>query len=177
MSRGYRVVMEPLQQAKATASGSDELCIQVSLLPVLGDDRMRELLQAALRQDGWQGRKDGSLTKSIGQGLQATLSPDGRNVSVVQTSTVEVTGAARTEAEAARQAKENAARAEHSVKRQATTTLAKAEGDVRAALDAVIQRVYVTALEEKARSMGELQSMERHEGSDGTVEVVLKIKV
>jgi uncharacterized protein YaiL (DUF2058 family) len=98
-------------------------------------------------------------------------------VSVVQTSSVEVTGAARTGAEAARLAKENAARAESSVKRQATTTLAKAEGDVRAALDDVIQRVYVSALEEKARSMGELQSMERHEGSDGTVEVVLKVRV
>jgi hypothetical protein len=177
MSRGYRVMMEPLQQAKATASGSDELCIQVSLLPVLGEDRMRELLQAALREDGWLGTNDGSLTKSLGQGLQATLSPDGRNVSVVQMSTVEVTGSARTGAEAARQAKENAARAESGVKRQATTTLAKAEGDVRAALDGVIQRVYVSALEEKARSMGELQSMERHEGSDGTVEVVLKVRV
>jgi hypothetical protein len=177
MSRGYRVMMEPLQEARAKAEGSDELCIQVSLLPVLGDDRMRELLQAALREDGWQGTKDGALTKSLGQGLQATLSPDGKSVSVVQTSSVEVTGAARTGAEAARLAKENAARAESSVKRQATTTLAKAEGDVRAALDDVIQRVYVSALEEKARSMGELQSMERHEGSDGTVEVVLKVRV
>ena len=177
MSRGYRVMMEPLQQAKAKASGSDELCIQVSLLPVLGEDRMRELLQAALREAGWQGSTGGALTKSLGEGLQATLSPDGRNVSVVQTSTVEVTGSARTGAEAERQAKENAARAESSVKRQATTTLAKAEADVRATLEDVIQRVYVSALQEKARSMGELQSMERHEGSDGTVEVVLKIKV
>lgn len=177
MSRGYRVVMEPLAQAKATASASDELCIQVSLLPVMGEDRMRELLQAALRDDGWQTETNGETVKNLGHGLQARLAPDGKSVTVVQTSAVEVAGAARTEAEAARLAKENAARAEQAVKRQATTTLAKAEGDVRAALDAVIQRVYVTALEEKARSMGDLQSMERHEGADGTIEVVLKIKV
>ena len=52
------------------------------------------------------------------------------------------------------------------------------------ALAAVLERegperahFLLEALQEKARSMGELQSMERHEGSDGTVEVVLKIKV
>ena len=178
MSRGYRIVMEPLAQAKATASASDELCIQVALLPVLGEDRMREILQAALKEDGWQPCGDeGELTKTLAEGLQARLGKDGRSVTIEQRATVEVTGAARTEAEAARLAKENAARAEASVKRQATTALAKAEGDVRAGLDAVIQRVYVTALEEKARSMGELQSMERHEAQDGTLEVVLKIKV
>lgn len=177
MSRGYRIVMEPLAQAKATASASDELCVQISLLPVLGEERMRELLQAALREDGWQPCGDGELTQQLKDGLQARLSADGRSVTVEQRASVEVSGAARTEAEAARLARENAARMEASVKRQATTSLAKAEGDVRAGLDAVIQRVYVTALEEKARSMGELQSMERHEAQDGTLEVVLKIKV
>jgi hypothetical protein len=176
MSRGYRVMVEPLVQATRNVSASDEVCIQIALLPILGESRMRELVKDALRQDGWTDDGQGGLTRSMGDGLKATLDKDGSTVTVTQTQSQTVTGASRNANEAARLAEENAARAKDSVKRAATTALGRVEGDVRAALDAAVQRVYVTALEEKARSLGQLQSMERIEGADGTVEVVLKVR-
>ena len=66
----------------------------------------------------------------------------------------EVTGAAVNAAQAEQLAQQNAERAKDAIRRAATTALSKAEGDVRAALDATIQRVYLKALEQKARSMG-----------------------
>lgn len=88
----------------------------------------------------------------------------------------EVTGAAVNAAQAEQLAQQNAERAKDAIRRAATTALSKAEGDVRAALDATIQRVYLKALEQKARSMGQLESMEQTMGADGTVEIVLKIR-
>jgi hypothetical protein len=176
MSRGYRVSMEPLKVAHTNVAASDELCIQVSLLPILGADRMRELVREALGAEGWTTTDDGGLGKAVAPGLTATLSADGTSVTVSMTAQRAVSGSAANAAEAERAAQHNAALATDEVRRVATMALAKAEGDVRASLDATIQRVYVAALEEKARSMGQLQSMERSESADGTVEIVLKIR-
>ena len=170
MSRGYRVSMEPLKVAHTNVAASDELCIQVSLLPILGADRMRELVREALGAEGWTTTDDGGLGKAVAPGLTATLSADGTSVTVSMTAQRAVSGSAANAAEAERAAQHNAALATDEVRRVATMALAKAEGDVRASLDATIQRVYVAALEEK------LQSMERSESADGTVEIVLKIR-
>jgi hypothetical protein len=169
-------MVEPLVQATRQVSASDEVCIQIALLPILGDARMRELVKDTLRKDGWKDDGAGGLSKDVGDGLRATLDKDGVSVTVAQTKAQTVTGSSRNANQAEHIAEENAARAKDAVKRAATTALGRSEGDVRAALDAAIQRVYVTALEEKARSMGQLESMERIEGADGTVEVVLKIR-
>jgi len=177
MSRGYRVYVEPLSVARTNVSAEDELCIQLSLLPVLGEDRMRELVREALKADGWKDDGQGGLKKQLGDGLSATLDRAGAVVTVRQEANAEVTGAGRSQQLAEQQAEERARNVKDNVKRQATTSLARAEGDVRAAVDAVIQRVYVTALEEKARSMGQLESMEQTTSADGTVEVVLKVRV
>ena len=176
MSRGYRVIMDPLTVARTNVSASDELCIEVSLLPVLGEERMRDLVREALASEGWAACNDGGLEKTVAPGLVATLSADGKTVTVSMTQEREVTGAAVNATQAEQLAQQNAERAKDSIRRAATTALAKAEGDVRAALDATIQRVYVKALEEKARSMGQLESMEQTVGADGTVEIVLKIR-
>ncbi len=163
--------------ANQKVTAKDELCIELQLLPVLGDDRMRELVKEALKKDGWRDNGSGGLHKSLGDGLKATLSPDAKTVTLEQEQSITVEGRATTEEQAQRDASDRADKAKDSVRRQATTALAHIEGDVRAKLDAVIQRVYVTALEEKARSMGQLESMEQTTAADGTVEVVLKVKV
>ena len=93
-----------------------------------------------------------------------------------RTTTKTVTGTGNTKSVADQAAAAQAKRAEQDLKRTATTSLASAEGDVRARLEAVVQKVYATALEEKARSMGQLESMQRTVGADGTVELVLKIR-
>lgn len=175
MSRGYRISV-PLSVSRATVEASDELCIAVSLLPVLEPARLTEILRTALRDDGWKDGEGGTLVVDLGSGLAAALSSDGKTVHVEKISSQVVTATGSTQQAADLAAAAQAERATSQAKRGATTSLAAAEGDVRARLEGVIQKVYGTALEEKARSMGQLESMQRTVGADGTVELVLKIR-
>ncbi len=175
MSRGYRIAV-PLSVSSSTIEASDELCIAVSLLPVLEPSRLRDILRAALRDDGWHDANDGGLVVDLGNGLAAALSADGLSVHVEKTQTRVVTATGSTQQAADLAAAQQSEQATAHAKRGATTSLAAAEGDVRARLEGVIQKVYGTALEEKARSMGQLESMQRTVGADGTVELVLKIR-
>ena len=175
MSRGYRISV-PLSVSRTTVEASDDLCIAVSLLPVLAPARLTEILRAALRDDGWQDGIDGTLVVDLENGLAAALSKDGSTVHVEKLQTQAVTATGSTQQAADQAAADQAERATTLAKRGATTSLAAAEGDVRARLEAVIQKVYGTALQEKARSMGQLESMQRTVGADGTVELVLKIR-
>jgi hypothetical protein len=172
MSRGYQITVSSVS---SVVSASDELCIGVSLLPVLGAERMRDLLHEALRADGWVD-VDGELELDLGRGLSARLVADGSRVVVERTAerTLRATATTKAAAEAALADKTLEAKSE--LQRAATTALAASEGDVRARLEAAVQQVYGTALEEKARSLGELESVQRTVGADGTVELVLKVR-
>lgn len=174
MSRGYRITV-PSSVSTSTVVASDELCIAVSLLPVLAPERLQELLKQALRDDGWHDEA-GTLVVDLGGGLEASLNDDGRGITVTRTTSRELRAVAHTQQEADRAVRAQLDKAEHDLRRVATTSLASAEGDVRARLEGVIQKVYGTALEEKARSLGQLESMQRTVGADGTVELVLKIR-
>ncbi len=176
MSRGYRVVVEPLSTAQRQVSASDELCVDVALLPILGEDAMRELLRQELAKEGWQPGADGSREKILKPGLVATLARDGTRVSVSMTAERQVGGSGSSQSAAEHAAAAAAAAASAAVKRQATTTLAKAEGDVRAGLEAAIQRVYLEALQRKARSLGQVESVVRGEAADGSIEITIKVR-
>jgi hypothetical protein len=173
MSRGYQITVSSVS---SVVTASDELCIGVSLLPVLGVERMRDLLREALRADGWADVESSELELELGNGLSARLLADGSRVVVERTAqrTVKVTATTKGAAETALADKTAAAKSE--LQRAATTALAASEGDVRARLEAAVQQVYATALEEKARSLGELESVQRTVGADGTVELVLKVR-
>lgn len=176
MSRGYRVVVEPLSTALRNVSASDELCVDIALLPILGEDAMRELLKEELSKDGWKQTADGSREKTLKPGLTATLSKDGTTVTIAMTAERKVGGSGPSQSAAEQAAAANAVAASADVKRQATTTLAQAEGDVRAGLEAAIQRVYLEALQQKARSMGQVESVVRGEAADGSVEITIKVR-
>lgn len=173
MSRGYQITVSSVSKV---VSASDELCIAVSLLPVLGAERMHQLLRDALRADGWNDVDNNELELDAGSGLRARLVADGSRVVVERTAerTVKASATTRAAAEAALADKTTDAAAE--LQRTATTALAASEGDVRARLEAAVQQVYGTALEEKARSLGQLESVQRTVGADGTVELVLKVR-
>lgn len=181
MSRGYRVVVEPLSTANQNVSASDELCIDVSLLPILAPDTMRDLLKEQLQSAGWTQTSDGGREKTLrphgstGE-LVATLSADGSTVTISMTTEEAVTGVGRSDADAKANAAANAQNAAPQVKREATTTLASAEADVRAVLEAAIQKVYVDALEQKAKSMGQVESIERGTAADGSLEITIKVR-
>jgi hypothetical protein len=176
MSRGYRVVVEPLSTASKHVSASDALCIDVALLPILSPEDMRALLQQQLSQEGWQQAADGGREKVIRPGLVATLSADGSTVTIAMTAERDVGGSGRSDAAAKAAAEKNAAAAEAAIKREATTALAAAEADVRAALEQAIQKVDVDALEQKARSMGQVESIERGTAADGSLEITIKVR-
>ena len=176
MSRGYRVVVEPLSTAQQKVSSSDELCVDVALLPILSPQQMTDLLKDALDDDGWTLTADGGRQKTLRPGLVATLSADGSSITVSMTAERSVGGTGRSDAEAQQNAAQNATAASSAVKREATTTLAAAEADVRAALEKAIQQVYVEALEQKAQSMGQVESIERGTSADGSLEITIKVR-
>lgn len=176
MSRGYRVVVEPLSTANKHVSASDELCVDVSLLPILPPEEMHDILKAELEKDGWKQTADGGREKTIRPGLKATLAADGSTVTISMTAERDVGGSGRTEADAKAAAQKNAEAAAAAVKREATTALASAEADVRAALEKAIQKVYIDALEKKAKSMGQVESIERGTSADGSMEITIKVR-
>jgi hypothetical protein len=180
MSRGYRIRVpapQVVHHDTATATGTDELCIEVGLLPILGVPEMCDLLREALAEAGWIRAADGTLRRSLGDGLEAELEPDASRITVSAVTRSEVEGSGATRDEAARVAAVRAEAAKTTVTRQSTARLARAEADVRATLEEVVQRVYVQALEKKARSMGDIQSIHHGTAVDGTVEVTIKIRV
>jgi hypothetical protein len=180
MSRGYRIrVPTPrtVHRASSTVSGTDELCVDVGLLPILGEAEMRELLRAELTAQGWVRTSGGGLKSDLGKGLTAELSPDGEQITVSTTSTREFQATGTSQADAERSAASQAAASKAAVERQSTVRLAKAESDVRATLEQAVQRVYIEALGRKARQLGEVQSVQHGTAADGTVEVTIKIRV
>lgn len=176
MSVGYRVVVEPLRVADRHVAASDRVQIALQLLPILGATTMAELLLAALKGAGFSPTKDGGVEKELRPGLVVVVDKDATTVTVTMEAERTVQGTGRSEAAAAQAADRAKAQAAASVQRDATTALATAEADVRAALDAVIQQVYVAALEEKAKSLGQVESMVKNEAPDGSLEVTIKIR-
>jgi hypothetical protein len=176
VSRAYRVEVVPLHTARTDVVQSDQLCIDVALLPILGDEPMRQMLLHELENDGWTKADDGGRTKDLGDGLVAAIDAAGRTVTLTMTTERTVAGGGDTEAAANAAANAAAANAAADVKRAATTRLARAEGDVRAAVEAAVQRVYVEALQQKARTLGHIESMQRNEGDDGSVEITIKVR-
>jgi hypothetical protein len=176
VSRAYRVEVTPLHTARTDVEQSDQVCIDVALLPILGDEPMRQMLLDELEKDGWTRSADGGRTKQLGDGLAATIAADGRTVTVTMTAQRTVSAGGDSEDAAAAAARSAAAAAVADVKRSATTQLARAEGDVRAAVESAVQRVYVEALQQKARSLGVVESMQRRQGDDGSVEITIKVR-
>ena len=89
----------------------------------------------------------------------------------------EVTARGTTEAEA--QAKLGRAQeaASKELDKKVAERLDAAEGEVRAAVQAALQKVYVEALQRKAASLGEIESMQEVRGADGELELTIKVRV
>lgn len=180
MSEGYRITFpnaRALQRVTTTVTGADELHLDVSLLPILPGPQMVEALRAELAKEGWRPEADGALVKELDDGLVGRLAPDGSEVVITATDTRTVVGHGDSEASAARAARDLAALGASASQRASTLRLTRVEGDQRAALDAVIQRVYVAALTERAGQLGVIESLHEGVAPDGTLEVTLKVRV
>ncbi len=182
MSRGYRVrVPEPTWRNTTTrVEQSDALALDVGMLSILSEGEMTEMLRERLVEDGWSREGDGSLRRTFGKEggeVSVELAPDGRTVTARASAGKDVTVKATSEVEANDKLARAAKSAERELTRAAAERLGAAEADIRAALQAALQKVYVEALQRKAAAMGQIESVHEGRGDDGELELTIKVRV
>jgi hypothetical protein len=167
--------------------------LEVKLLPLLGDARMKDMLRRTLREQGWTEDPDGGLSRDF-NGATATLAPDGGAVTLRVTNTTEVqaklqgsvakTASNTEEREAVKElnAQAKAAldrqreQARERLEREQIRVLAAAEPELRAKLQEALNRTYREALEERARELGELESLQERGDVKGDYEVTVVVR-
>ncbi len=172
MSRAYRVKW---QTASRVVRSEDQVKLDVDLLGILPPEEMHELLAGALTEEGWKKKGDGTLAKTMGA-AEATLSEDGKTISLNLKQKKKVTATAQTKSTAESEAARRSQAAQAGLDEERTRALSQAEADLRDGLSAVVQRTYREALERRARMLGEIESIQEGTTTDGDVEVTIKIK-
>ena len=172
MSRAYRVTWVTVA---SNVTADDRLNMKLSLLGILPEAEMAELLRQELERQGWKREEGGGMRGAV-QGLDASLAPDGSSVTVSASAAGDVSarGVNRDDAKVALERAEGAAR--DALKADIAKKLTAAEPDLRASMGEAIQRVYVEALKRKAASMGTVESLQETRGSDGGYEVTIKVR-
>jgi hypothetical protein len=171
MSRAYRITWV---SAARTVTAKDTLSVELSLLGILPEGEMQELLQQELLRDGWSKTK-GALEKKLGE-VTARLSPDGKSVdaTVEARREIEARGTSKGEAEKNLDAAEG--RAKSALGAEAVAKLSQVEPELRQKLGEAVQRVYLEALKRKAASLGQIESIQQQSRPDDEYEVTIKIK-
>jgi len=172
MSRAYRISVSG--SVDRIVHIDDGVCTSLELLPVLGKDRMRDLLGDELARRGFV-REGTTAKRTMDAETTVEVDLDTGSVTVRVTSEVAVnierdattiartqpTAAARDQlqkkldAELEQQAREETERA----RRKMTAQLEAKLRDLKQELDGVVNRVTGEALKEKARQMGEIEEL------------------
>lgn len=202
MSYPYRVVVT--RSVNESVAGKDSSHNSISLTPILGDGRMKDLLCDALEKKGFQKQANGTFTRTK-DGVNEVFDPKTMTI----TATAETTGEikkektveahgdannrtsverarAHAEAEVGAQLEKNLkiTDAERQKKQEELTAAArKALDDSEKArvqdLNEATLEVYAEALKEKARTMGEVKEIRENKkdnGAGGTeYELVIKV--
>lgn len=186
MSRGYRIRMgasawrpvPTVRDATTQVERSDAFDMDVGMLEILPEAEMVALLRQRLAEDGWSEGQDGSgsMQRRFGA-VTVTLSPDGRTLTAKATANREVKVRGASEADAAGKLAQASQRAERELAQEATRQLGAVEAEIRAGLQAALQKVYVEALQRKAAAMGEVESVHEGRGADGELELTIKVRV
>ena len=180
------------REVEAAVHVADEVLIAVRMLPVLAGEAMGATLREVLAAQGWAAQADGTMTRSFGA-VSAILDAGATMVTVRHAAevTVTATGSATAvegdvvdEARATAVAAQRAEAALAQRRGQATAALAAAnatvltreEPAVRAALQEALNRVYRRALEERARQLGEVESIDERGDVRGGYEVTVVVK-
>ena len=174
MSRGYRVSWRPpVRDATRDIDAEDRLHLRVELMPILDDAEMSALLREQLEARGWRPSGDDLVCER--DGAEVRLS--GGEVVATLRETAQVVGQGRSDHEASEAAKERAEVSAPRLREQVTRRLTAIERGLRGDLDAVVQRVYVEALKRKAGRMGEVEAIDERTGTDGELELTIRVKV
>lgn len=178
MSRGYRIrwPQPAWKDASTRVASEDAVCMDIGVLEILPEAEMLALLRAQLERDGWTKGKDGGLSKTFGE-VTAELSPDGASLTARAAASRDVSARGTTDAEAQAKLGRASESAEKELARKVAERLDRAEGDVRAAVQEALQKVYVEALQRKAASLGEVESVQEVRGADGELELTIKVRV
>ena len=166
--------------------------IAVRMLPVLQGDAMGATLREVLAEQGWEAQPDGSMTRGFG-GVTATLDAGATTVTVSRAADARVSArgsavvqegddadearaksVAQERAEKALEAKQ--AQAREKLEAENVAALTREEPSVRAALQEALNRVYRRALEERARQLGEVESIDERGDVRGGYEVTVVVK-
>lgn len=173
MSRAYEINWIPIS---TRVDAGDRACIDLALLGILPEPEMVALVREELERDGWKREEDGSLSKSHEE-LSIRLEADGHTVTIEGRLEREV----HTRGESQQRAQENLDAAAKSTTQalhdELRKKIAAVEPEVRAEVDRALQRVYVEAVQRKARTLGQVESMTETRSSDGGYEVTIKLKV
>ena len=171
-------------------SASDEIHIDVKLLPIVNDGQMQTLLRKVLEADGWKKQPDGSLTKEV-DGVVASLAPDTseivlrakekKSVTVTQQGVFEKdTSEEEIEKSLAKQANAQldavAKREQERLNREVVARLLGVEPAMRDQVQTALNKVYREALEQRAKELGNLEWVREQGSPDGSYEVTLVVK-
>jgi hypothetical protein len=167
MSRGYRISWT--QSATAVAKATDRTELGVALLGLLPEAEMKERLRAELENAGWHREKDGSLSREFGEAT-ATLSPDSASIHL------EITKEKSRRVSPAG-VKEATEEMQRRLEKDLVVELTAQEGEMRAQVDAAVQRTYAGALKEKAARLGTIESVTEGRSTDGDDEIVIKVRL
>lgn len=178
MSRGYRIAwQQPVwRQASERVEARDEICMDVGLLDILPEADMLALLRQRLADDGWSRDGDGGMSRRFGE-VTVTLAPDGRSLTARAAQARDVVARGTTDQGAKDQLARLGKAAEQDLAREVARRITAVEGDVRASVQAALQKVYVEALQRKAAAMGEVESVVESRGADGELELTIKVRV
>lgn len=178
MSRGYRIAYPaPVWRNVSTqVEGSDAVAMDVGLLDILPEADMLDLLRARLRDAGWATGDHGALTRRFGD-VVAELAPDGRTITVRVALKRDVSARGSDDAEANARLEQAKQKASSEIAKALSQKVIAAEADVRAEVQAALQKVYVEALKRKAASLGEIEGMQESRGADGELELTIKVRV
>lgn len=184
------------KDATDTVHVEDAIRLDVRLLPILPEDAMKALLREQLREKGWIDQPDGTLVRVLEDGAEATLEADASAVTVrvksartVQTTVqVTVTNKDKTDAQVEKEAnaalavaaadrlKGLSAQERERMEREHVKTLTAREPEVRAELQEALNRTYRKALEQRAREIGEVESLKESGDARGSYEVTIVVR-
>ncbi|MGB1013875.1 MAG: hypothetical protein ACPG4T_07065 [Nannocystaceae bacterium] len=173
MSRGYRI---RLFEASSVAESEDQFGMDLALLDILPAQDMVALVREELGKAGWRKTKDGGMTTTI-EGASVKLEPDGSKITVQTRETRRVTARAASQSSAKAKAETTASAAKDDLAQKVTKKLMRVEPAIREQVQKVLQKVYIEALQQKAQTLGEVESIDERRDQNGELELTIKIKV
>lgn len=173
---------------------NDAIEVDIRMLPILDPKTLEHLVKQELEQRGWTRNDEGALTKQFGEAT-ATLPPDSTTITLgvrAETSvSVSATedGAAPESDQEAQDAIEDKARevaqrkldvvrdrARRALQRKNAEALLAVEADLRKDVDDSVNAVTKKALERRAATLGEIESVQERRDAEGGYELTITVK-